>query len=55
MESSLNPGFPNWVPVVICRIMDMYQLRPRVLRVGVLVASRFQFQVIRAVYQAADD
>ena len=41
--------------VVIFLIMDMYQLRPRLLRVRVLGVSRFQFQVIRVVYQAAED
>ena len=41
--------------VDVFQTMDVYKLRPRLLRFRVLVASRFQFQLIRVVYQAAED
>jgi hypothetical protein len=37
------------------QVRAAYQLRPRLLRVRVLVASRGQFSGITAVYQAAEE
>ena len=41
--------------VVTLSVTAVYQLRPRLLRVRVLVAFPGHFSVITAVYQAAED
>jgi hypothetical protein len=51
---SLLRGVYQLSPAVTLQITDVYQLRPRLLRVSVLAASRGQFSGITFVYQAAD-